>query len=226
MSVSTKCSLYWVDLQDFVIERDQDPATCNSDMTECVITGPSGRKLKATCDSTLQYTGAADPSYSKYFCVCGGKAVSVPETVNCADKCYNLSHPFPTCDYLDIYNGFTSDSPSNLILEEICDAYRCDVSGVNCTSNGSWLYQCDNRKHDSPGVSSTHSYVCNCRGPAAIPPEYSGKPNGTSCGKSSATAVSPSQNTASQSSNSDQMPNCPSMLVVILGILAALRAIC
>ncbi|KAE8143872.1 hypothetical protein BDV38DRAFT_276941 [Aspergillus pseudotamarii] len=225
MSVATKCSLFWVDLDDLVIERDNDTATCNSDMTKCVIIGPSGDKLDATCDSTLQYSGIADASYSKYFCVCGSEAVSVPETVNCADKCYDLSYPFPTCNYLDIYNGFTSGSPSNIILEDMCDAYRCDVSGVNCTSDGAWLYQCDNRKHDSPGISSTHSYVCNCTGPAAVQPEYSGTPNGTSCGQSRETPVSPSQTTAPQSSNSDPMPVYPSMLVV-LGILFALSAIC
>ncbi|KAE8366760.1 hypothetical protein BDV27DRAFT_155651 [Aspergillus caelatus] len=225
MSVATKCSLYWVDLDDFVIERDNDTATCNSDMTKCVIIGPSGDKLDATCDSTLQYSGIANPSYSKYFCVCGSKAVSVPENVNCADKCYNLSHPFTTCNYLDIYNGFTSGGSSTIILEDMCDAYRCDVSGVNCTSDGSWLYQCDNRKHGSPGISSTHSYVCNCTGPAAVPSGYSGKPNGTSCGQSSETPVSPSQSTASQTSSSDQMPVYPSMPVV-LGILFALSAIC
>ncbi|KAL2837206.1 hypothetical protein BJX68DRAFT_259661 [Aspergillus pseudodeflectus] len=219
MSVTTECSMYWVDMQDIVGNYSQDPATCNSDMTNCVITSPSGRKLEVACDSTLQFSGITDVSYSKYFCVCGSKAVSVPETVNCADKCYDLTHNFTTCNHLELYNGFTSGNPSNLVLNDTCGAFRCEVSGINCTLDGYWLYQCDNHQHDS-AASSTHSYICNCKGPATVPSGYDGKSNGTACPQPTEPPVNPSPSPTSQRSGSDHRPICPFMLVV-LGVLIA-----
>lgn len=224
MSVETKCDLYWADWDDHVIEHDQDSAMCNSDMINCVITSSSGDKLEATCDSTLQIPDSVDMTYNKYFCICGGKAVSVLETVNCADKCYNLTTPFPTCNHLELYPRTT------VVLEGFCTAHRCDVSGVNCTSDGSCLYYCDNRKHDYPG-SSSHGYVCNCVGPAAVPEGYGGNATGTACQTSSGapvtasqTASTPgSQSTASQSPthsapSSGQRPICP-LMRILLGVL-------
>lgn len=191
MSLSTTCSLFWVDTNDNVVEVDHDSAVCDSTYTSCTITGSHGGTLSATCDSKQRYSDATGASshYASYFCACNGNSATIPSGVTCSPACYDLTTQFPTCNVVWVYNGFTSGSASNIVKQDICPAFTCDSNGVECTdSSSTLLYQCDNQEHQSQVESdSNNSYICNCHGAAQIPELYrgsSGASTGSACGNS------------------------------------------
>jgi len=206
MSVATHCNTYWVNLEYVVIEHDRDVATCDSTLTSCTLMAANGGTLDVTCDSTLQVSGLASTDYASYFCACGSHTVYVPSTVTCADLCYDLSYTFPKCNWLTLYDGYTSGSASIGVTEDLCEVFRCGKKGVRCTDKGQFLYLCDNAEHETPYISSTDLYVCNCHGPATIPEFYRGsskKTHGTSCsGGAIVRAVSASNATSSTTASS------------------------
>ena len=83
MSLSTTCSLFWVDVNDNVVEVDHDSAVCDSTYNTCTITGSHGGTLQAICNSKQQYPDSTSSYYSSYFCACNGKSASVPSGVTC-----------------------------------------------------------------------------------------------------------------------------------------------
>lgn len=181
MSLTTTCSLFWVDVYDNVVEVDHDKAVCDSTYTSCTITGSHGGTLAATCNSKQQYPDTTSSYYTSYFCACNGNSASIPDGVTCSPACYNLQTKFPTCNVVWLYNGFTSGSISNIVKQDTCTTYTCDSNGYECTDS-TVLYQCDNKEHDSPiADDSNDSYVCNCAGAAQIPALYRGT-NGASVG--------------------------------------------
>lgn len=193
MSLSTTCSLFWADVNDNVVEVDHDSAVCDSSYTSCTITGSHGGTLQATCNSEQQYPDTTSGYYTSYFCACNGNSVSVPSGVTCSPACYDLSTSFPTCSLVWVYDAFTSGDPGTGITQDTCEAFMCDSNGVECTdSSATLLYQCDNEEHQSQVASdSTHSYICNCQGPAQIPDLYrgtSGESAGSACGGGSASS--------------------------------------
>jgi len=183
MALSTTCSLYWVDVNDDVVEVDNDSAVCDSTYISCNITGSDGGTLQATCNSEQQYPDTTSDYYSSYFCTCHGNSLSVPSGVTCSPSCYDLTTQFPTCNLVWLYDGFTGGSASIGVKTDTCSAFRCDSNGIECTdSSAKLLYQCDNEPHDSQDPSdSTDSYVCNCRDAAQIPEQYRGS-SGASVG--------------------------------------------
>ncbi|KAF9873154.1 hypothetical protein CkaCkLH20_09317 [Colletotrichum karsti] len=191
-ALSTTCKLFWVNVHNNVVEIDNDKAVCDSSYTNCVITGTSGGKLKATCDSKLHFPDSGVSSfYAQYFCACNDNPVSVPDIVTCGTSCYDLSTKFPNCEMVSLYNGFTDANPSSS-YNEACTAMTCDSAGLHCTNDSSTVYTCDNNEHQSQIASdSTHSYVCNCKGTAKIPSPYSGSGQsiqGKGCGTNAASA--------------------------------------
>ncbi|KAM0723976.1 hypothetical protein Q7P37_000967 [Cladosporium fusiforme] len=203
MSLSTTCSLFWVDVNDNVVEVDNDNAVCDSTSTSCTITGSHGGTLQATCNSEQQYPDTTSSFYSTYFCACNGNSVSIPSGVTCSPSCYDLTTSFPTCNLVWVYNAFTTGDPGTGINQDTCEAFTCDSNGIECTdSSSTLLYQCDNEEHQSQVASdSTHSYICNCQGAAQIPDLYrgaSGESVGSGCGNDNAGGGGETSATAQQ----------------------------
>ncbi|KAK7976621.1 hypothetical protein PG989_015084 [Apiospora arundinis] len=165
MSLSTTCTLFWADVHGIVVSASNETAICDNTYTQCQITPkqpvPSGpaRQLHATCDSRPHFPHDGYPvstSRSEYFCVCHGRAVSVPPGVTCTSSCYTLNTRFSDCALITLYyddggmfaatqyapgntqfrgSGGNPNSSQSRInrYKESCTAFNCDTTGVNCT---------------------------------------------------------------------------------------------
>ena len=212
MTTETTCKVYWTSIDDAVYEVDIISSTCDSTLTQCTLHGSNGASESVTCNSELNQSSSTDYEYAQCFCACGDNTVSVPSTVSCTDKCYDMSTSF-SCNYVTLSTGFTVGSPQNGILQDQCLKLRCTQDGTKCTDDGSVEWTCDDKQYDAPGATSTKSYVCNCNGAAAIPSLYqsNGKSTGTACGGGSTAGNSAAVSPAAQSNTPAPTPVMPSI---------------